>query len=187
MSGIRELHTTWLGVAGAPYYTTLRQTTVGVLTAQDFADSWIAFLNNLKPNYVNELTARVEPELTVIESTTGQLIGTEVVTGASVVGTNNSFMVPRASQGLLKWSTDLVIAGRRLRGRTFLPGLSTGLDTEGGGVSAGIAATIGSQAQGFLDTMGGEMVIYSRTHKSGSAVTGVSMWTEWASLRSRRD
>lgn len=187
MSGIRELHTRWDGVAGAPYWTTLRATTVGTTSAQDLADAWIDFLNTIDIYYVNDLTANVLPEVTVIESTTGLLTGTETVTGAAIPGVSTGEMLPRTTQALLRFQTDTILVGRRLRGRIFLPGFNEGTNADNGAPDTAVAASVTSEISTLVTAMAGELVIYSRTHLSGGAVTSASMWSEWATMRSRRD
>lgn len=187
MSGIRELHTRWDGVAGAPYWTTLRATTAGVKTADDFRNAWATFLSSMAGSLADQLDAVILSEVTVIESTTGQLIDTETVSGTTIPMTNTSPMLPRATQGLIQWRTDTIISGRRVKGRTFLPGFCENANTDDGDVESTVVTGVQGALNTFMSSMGGELVVYSRTHLSGGAVTTVRFWNEWAVLRSRRD
>jgi hypothetical protein len=187
MSGIRELHTRWDGVAGAPYWTTIRQTTVGTKTADDFRDAWFDFLDGFHGSWANQVTANILPEVTVIESTTGELIDTETVDLGVIAGTDTNPMLPRATQGLVRWGTDTVLAGRRLRGRTFLPAFTENSNSDDGAPDSSVVSGMNGGISAFIGGMNGELVIYSRTHLSGGAITQGRFWTEWASLRSRRD
>lgn len=191
MSGIRELQTVWTGVAGAPYYTTLRQTTVGAISAQSFADNWAAFLTTVDIFFVNDLTAVIQDELRVIESTTGALIGTETITGASIPGVSTAEMLPRATQCLVQWQTPTIIGGRRIRGRSFLPGFNEGTNGATGAMDPAVRTAVQGAAETFrtaMETAGApELLVYSRTHFSGGPVESVTVWSEWAQLRSRRD
>lgn len=187
MSQIREFHTRWDGVGGAPFWTTVRQTAVGVKTAQQFATAWGDFLDRAKTSLANQLTATVLSEVTIIESTTGELVGTTNVTQRTIAGTDANDMLPRTSQLLIRWHTPLIIGGRRVRGRTFLPGLCEENNSDAGSPLPAIVTGFQGSLNTLITDWGGEAVVYSRTHLSGAAIDSASVWTEWASLRSRRD
>lgn len=187
MSVIREFHTRWDGVAGAPFWTTVRQTAVGVISAEDFAQAFADFLDRAKSSLATPLVATVLPEVTLIESTTGQLVGTETIVSKVITMTDATEMLPRTTQMLIRWSTGVVIAGRRVRGRMFLPGLCEQSNSDGGAPTTSIVSGFQASVNTLLTDWGGEAVVYSRTHFSGAAITGASVWNEWAVLRSRRD
>lgn len=187
MSGIREFRVRWDGVAGAPYWSTFRQTAVGTLSAQAFGNEVLAFLGDVAGNMTNAIAATLLNDVPVIESTTGQLIGAETIDGDEVIGSQTGEALPRTTQGLVQWFTGQVIAGRRLRGRMFLPGFTETQNAPGGVPASALVVGMNTAITDFITAVSPDFVIYSRTHFSGASVTSGTLWTEWASLRSRRD
>lgn len=95
--------------------------------------------------------------------------------------------VPDASQILLQWLTPDVKNGRRVRGRTFIPGLPV-TSVLGGNVRIEAQAALSVAAQALADL--GNFYVWSRP-KSGAGgteheVTLGNCWSEMAVLRSRR-
>ena len=182
-----ELQTIWVGVAGAPYYTTLRAFHGNDLTPQAFSDAWDAALTARNVDFPTAITANIQAELRLIDSVTGTLTGTEVTTPNTVTGASSGDSLPRASQGLIRWSTPAIVAGRRLRGRTFLPCIIVSFNTVGGKVDASLIGAWQTVLDAFIADCEGELCVWSPTHGSVSSVSGASLWSEWAVMRSRRD
>jgi hypothetical protein len=186
MADLMELHTTWTGVGGSPYYTTLRALVGGDTTAEEFSDAWMACLTARAVDFVDNIVAVIEPELTIIDSTTGILVGTTTTTGNTFTGSSSGDQLPLAAQALLQWSTGVVVQGKRLRGRTFLPGMIESFNTTDGQVDAGLRGAWATNMATFIAACSGDFVIYSRTHHVYASVQGGSMWNQWAVMRSRR-
>jgi hypothetical protein len=93
-----------------------------------------------------------------------------------------------ATQGLIRWRTGVFIAGRELRGRTFIPGATESRSANGRPDSTYIT-TAETAAQDLLDNaaLGAALVVYSVTHRQVELVQSRSVWGQWAVLRSRRD
>lgn len=184
---LRELQTVWTGVGGAPHYTTVRSLDGGTTTAQDLADAWITFLQAIDIFWVNNLTAVVQTDVRVINVGTGALEGVEVVTGATVPGVSTSDQTPRVSQCLIQWRTAQIVAGRFLRGRTFLPGFNVGTTDDDGTLDDAIAAAVATEANTFVSSMGSDAAVWSRTHGVAASIDLATVWGEFAYMRSRRD
>jgi len=182
-----ELQTVWTGVAGSPYYTTLRAFSGNDLTAEAFSDAWDTCLTARNVDFPTALTANIQAELRLIDSVTGTLVGTEATTGNTVTGASSGDSLPRASQGLIRWSTPAIVAGRRLRGRTFLPCIIESFNTAGGKVDASLVAAWREVLDEFITDCQGELCVWSPTHGSVANVSGADLWDEWAVMRSRRD
>jgi len=78
--------------------------------------------DGLKSHVSTGITWSFDQTVLAIEATTGVLVTT--FTGAaalSVTGTAAGDGLPRQTQGLIRWGTATVIAGRRLRGRLYVP------------------------------------------------------------------
>lgn len=177
------------------------RSTVGGLgsdTAQDLADRCRAFFDALKatvpvgiswtfPNEVTELQTGIDETTGVA----GTLLDVHSVTPPAVVTSSGaSASHSRPSGGRLDWNTDAVVAGRRLRGRTYIVPLAGGqYDTSGTLTTAcmGVLTTAGAgyfNAGVFTDA---QPVVWSRTHGILADITGASVDDRASILRSRRD
>jgi len=110
---------------------------------------------------------------------------------AAVTGVQPGDSVPRASQALIRWATAEIINGRRLRGRTFIPGITSTLTTDAGGLDGGAVAQLAQAANDFIDAAPAPMVVWHRPVNGAGGSTGLvtiaSVWDQFAVLRSRRD
>lgn len=132
-----------------------------------------------------------------LDDTTGTLTGTW---SDSTPFTDNGQLgepVPNAAQGLIRMTTALVVDGRIVKGRLYVPGIAASRVTLG----EVNAATQGVLSTAFADMRdSGELLIWSRPRAAGSGVngdlparlgssapvTGLSGWSELAVMRSRR-
>lgn len=133
----------------------------------------------------------------LIDETTGGLVDSTSGPDFPVNTVNTAEPLPAATQLLVRLETGVVVAGRRLRGRMFLPGFTEIATNNSGGVLASfITAT-----NGFLEdwaTLGtARPVVWHRpkpppggvgpdTPGSFSQVVGATLWNQWAVLRQRR-
>lgn len=184
---VRELQTVWTGVAGAPYYTTVRSLTGGSTDSQDLADAWIAFLQAIDIFWVDNLTAVVQPDVRIVNTGTGVLEGVDVVTGATVPGVSTSEQLPRMTMALVQWRTAQVVNGRFLRGRTFLPGFNEGATDANGNIDPAVAAGVATEANDYVTALGTDACVWSRTHGVAASIDLATVWSEWAFMASRRD
>ena len=123
----------------------------------------------------------------LIEDTTGQQTGLwNSVTPYGFAGTDTEEPVPDAVQALARFDTGAIVNGRYVKGRCYVPGLTTS-SMEGGNVTAGTRAAI-TNCFSTMASVG--LTVYSRPRQSvwGSnhAVQAVDCWNEWAVLRRRR-
>lgn len=187
MAQLFEVHSTWLGVAGAPYYTTLRGLVTGPVDPEEFADAWTSFLVTIQGAIADAITIVVEPEVTVIESTTGELVGVLTIDGDTIAPTGGGDMLPPATQALVQLTTPAIISGRRLRGRIFLGGMLEANNAVDGTPSGALTGSFDAALATFVDAVASTFVVYSPTHRAYSTVTAAHVWGQWAQLRSRRD
>lgn len=184
---LMELQTVWTGVAGSPYYTTLRAFHGNDLTPEAFSDAWDAALTARAVDFPTALTANIQAELRLIDSVTGTLVGTAPTDGNVFTGSSSGDPLPRASQALIRWSTPAIVAGRRLRGRTFLPCIIESFNTSGGKVDSSLVTAWRGVLDDFISDCQGELCVWSPTHGSVASVEVGTLWDEWAVMRSRRD
>lgn len=179
----------WTGVEGAPFLSTFYFAGDSALDAQEAADAVRAFLVAIGTTRRSDLTGQVESEVVRVNPGTGVADAVFPVTSASFIGGGNSTSaLPLTTQALLRLRTGTYVGGREIRGRIFLPGY-TEEDSTSGKPTATLISTINTNALGtlFSQEPGNELVVWSRTKGQESNVTTATAWTQFASLRSRRD
>jgi hypothetical protein len=165
-----------------------------IADVQGVADLLRTGYDSLKGKFGTGYTVDIDPQVDVIEDTTGLLQSSTVITPpAQVVGTDTGKQVSRATHILARLNTDSVINGRRLKGRIFLgPISSSGMDLNGQ-ITAATMASVSTAFSGLIDLVGGRLVVWHRPSSAGSAdgdsgfVQSVTCKPVPATLRSRRD
>jgi hypothetical protein len=133
---------------------------------------------------VTGTTITLEPDVPIIDSATGGIVGFETISEThQYVGNGTAEPLPPATQLLIEWQTGQVVGGRRLRGRTFIGCLTEDHSTNGvpasgfAGIVSGAATTLSAES----------MQVYSATHHETHGISSVNVWSQFAVLRSRRD
>lgn len=96
--------------------------------------------------------------------------------------------IPDATQALIQWQTGVIRRGRRVRGRTFVPGFADAVIIDGE-LGSGTVAGITTSAQTFVDSGVGFGVWHRPINSVGGELIPVSVatvWTELAVQRRRR-
>ena len=149
----------------------------------DFVSALHDFYDSFASNIAADLTMTVQGQLLRIESTTGEIVGTDDGGADQVtVGGNSGEFLPLATQALVSWRTGTFFGGRELRGRSFICGFVEGLNDNGVPNSDLVDAVTASAV-----TLSLGLVIYSPTKHQWADVSTGRMWSKWAELRSRRD
>lgn len=187
MALLNELRTNWSGVAGSPYYTTIRHRDDASVNLTAFQTAWGIFVNSLKTNFSSAVVASNDPEVRVIESTTNETVAVKTVSVGTWAGTGGGDALPPATQLLIQLQTNNFVGGRRIKGRIFVPCQLETNSTVTGQPSAGYRGAVDALLATMLTSMGDSFVIYSPTHKVYATVQGAHCWDQWAVLRSRRD
>lgn len=150
---------------------------------------WVSFASHIP----NTSTVQIDGFGDEIDEATGAIVGT--FTGpavASVNGTSAADGLPRQTQGLLKFGTAGIVAGRRITGRQYLPAPNE-TDNTGGLPTAAYVADLNTAAN-LLGTTIVTPISQRVWHRPGLAGAGLSFpvtsragSTSWAVLRSRRN
>jgi hypothetical protein len=162
-------------------------------SGQALLDRLEAALTAVAP-IINSSTAFVsDGTVDDISAASGNLTGTRSLSGFSVSGSSGTSYAPKAVALCVNWLTSTYIAGRRLRGRTFVSPLSQFAQDNDGSPT--------STALGYADDFGDAWltggpggittVVWHRpTGGSGGStaqITAHSVADKFAVLRSRRD
>ena len=180
----KRVTTVFSGVPGAPWYSNFffAQTDV----AQECVNSTSRFWLAIAPLIVNEVSWTVQGDVATIDEATGEVTNVEAASGVNGAGSSVGELLPRQTQGLVRWQTALFASGRRLRGRTFLPGMTESNNLEGV-PSSGTITAMANAGTALIAEPGTAFGIYSRTYRAFAVVTASTAWNQWATLRSRRD
>lgn len=149
-----------------------------------------AFWNGTKGFLSNQYNWSVRQEGREINDGDGSLAGAwSVAAPLSGTGTDTSQPVPEASQVLVRWATGIVVDGRFLKGRTYVPGVATGYSASGQ-VLASVRTNFTASGNNLATAAVG-FAIWHRPSPGGTdgqsaVVTSSSVWNEFAVLRRRR-
>jgi len=124
-----------------------------------------------------------------VDENTGALTGSWTETSSKTgTGTGGATQLADATQILIQWRCSVIHNGRFVRGRTFLPGISSP-QLSGGNVLAATVSSLATAGQ-TLATSGAGLQVWSRPISGAgglaSDVTGATVWNEFAVLRQRR-
>ena len=147
------------------------------------------FLSAVDGSLDNSITWTVRQTGRELDDATGALTGAWstglVHTG---VGNNATEPVADATQVLFQWLTGTIVNGRFLRGRTFIPGLTSSLLVNGN-LNAGQQAAFAALGVTFVNDAA-NFGVWHRPSSSGLGsfqnATGCTVWSELAVLRRRR-
>ena len=154
-------------------------------TPQDAADAVIAFWSAIDTAMSTSVSWEVLDQVAMVNESNGQTSVVVNVNGDSGSGGASGTPLAKATQGVVQWFGSDWVAGRQVRGRTFIPGPTT--NHLANGAPAGPYRTaLQSAAEGLLAADQG-LVVYSPTHGSLSAVQAVGTSSKFGVLRSRRD
>lgn len=180
-----RVRTVFSGPAGSPYLSTLYFEAGG--NTETGANAAVGtFWNSIDSQMHNSVSWSTEAEVTEIDEVTGNPVAVFPVTPVTGVGALSGELLPRVSQGLIRFRTGVFVGGREVRGRCFVPGLDTGTN-DGGVLLPATITALNNAAAALISDSNSVFAIWSR--KNGvehPAVTG-STWNQFASLRSRRD
>lgn len=188
MTILRRVRTVATGVAGTPWYTNMYFTRVAT-TEQGHVDAVVAFWQAIADQLDNSVSWAVEGDCAQIDDATGNIVGVDSATGASVVGAETANALPPANQALIHWLTGSFIGGRQLRGRTFIPGLCVDQTGSTGVLQAATRTDILTAAEGLITASSGPgpLRVLSKKNLTSAVVADATVPTEVAVMRSRRD
>lgn len=155
----------------------------------DQREAWGDFLRFFPNYFVLGTTATVATTGRTIDPATGVAGSFWAEPTAQVMqGVATSGQVANAAQALVRWNTPGVVAGRQVKGRTFLPGFST-TALAGGEIAGAVLTILDDYVDAFLASQN-SLSIWSRpiTGRPGTQhiVQSGSVWNELAVLRRRR-
>lgn len=189
-----RVRTVFTGVTGSPYLSTqffiASDPATGTLAAAaktKVANMWAAMTTQMS----NLLSFTVQSPVDVIDPSTGNLENSFAVTPTPGVCNLTGDPLPFMSQGLIRVETGVILAGKRLRGRIFVPGPTENVN--GTGTPAGTyVSALTTAAQSLLAAGDPVLAVWHRPPPGGNTglavgAVGATGQPKWAVLRSRRD
>lgn len=132
----------------------------------------------------------------LVDEVTGETEAEYSTVGIAANGLASGEILPRQVQGLISWRTSTFRDGRRVRGRTYIPGAAE-VDNASGSPTSSYRGLVAAAAAEHVAAQSSPpaQVIWSRPRDAGepggarpglaALVTGYTVPTTWATLRSR--
>lgn len=185
MVDMYRVRTVFTGVAGSPWYSN-HYFTVDQTTPASAISAVNGFWGGLVGYISDEVTISVRGEVLTIQSETGQAVGAAALSNVNFIGTNSGEKLPLATQGLVTWQTGSFQSGRRVIGKTFIPGLGD-LANDEGAPSTFFRGAVQAAADAYIAYQDSNPCIWSKKNGTAPLVTGATPATFFGVLRSRRD
>lgn len=186
MANLQKVIADWTGFTGAPGYSVFYRGEADVVVSrlQTFYES----VKTLLPSGVN---VKVRTAGDLVDSGSGALTGSWTTgAGTATVGTGSGVSVGGAGC-VVRWATDGIHAGRRVRGRTFLIPLASGAFEANGTLLSSALSTINAAATALVTAETGNLMVWHRPVAGAGgaafAVTYADVPDRSALMRSRRD
>jgi hypothetical protein len=180
-----RIRVAWGNITNGPAVSTF-YTTGSVQSDANTATTAVASLmTSLQPYIVSGGNWTLQTSVEVIDPSTGQVTGLLTSPATTGNGSDANDLLPFAAQGLVQLHTGVIINGRELVGRVFLPGATEQRNTNGAPNStyrAAISGAFQTYASNLVNA-----VVYSRTHQQMHNIVTVTSSPKWAILTSRRD
>lgn len=194
MLRVRVVSTGWTGSPGLStwYFTPSAETVADANTVTGSVRAFYVYAAEYLPSSCHW---QVASEVDVVNPLTGAVTDTLVATDAlaSVPGTKSGSILPPSVVAVLSLLTDTFIAGRRIRGRSFLGPISQAESMTADGTLADVARTrYVTGVENMLATGGAPSLAVWHRPKGGTGgeavpVVACSVAAKFGSLRSRRD
>jgi hypothetical protein len=198
MTDIQRVKAVWTGFPGGPGVSTFYTSAVGIMVPA--VHTFFVTLLDLLPS---DVSIQVESSGDTIDDANGAITGSWVSPPQPVVvgGFAGTYSAP--SGACITWLTDAVVAGHRLKGRTFIVPLGTNAYQNDGTIAPANLAIIQGAATLLSGVLANGMLVLARPFAGAPAVppkparparagvsapvTGSRVADKAAVLRSRRD
>lgn len=189
-----EYRVNWLGASGGPGVTVFHGRPPSGTTDEQVGEAMAgrarAFFDAVRFTIPEDYVLSFPGEAIELNTTTGILEDVYTFTAPADVlgGGEGEFARPAGAR--IEWRTPAIVAGRRLRGRTFIVPMIGGAFDVDGTLDTTVIATLQAAADDYLDAgvfADSQPVVWSRTHGILADITSALIPDEATILRSRRD
>jgi hypothetical protein len=184
---VRRVRVAWTGdpTAGGGLSTFYFNDAVG--TAAQCVSAVGTFLTATNDRRVTTCGWATEADVPTLNVGTGVIESITSTTPATGTGSAAGDALPPIAQGLLRLFTSQIVSGRLLRGRLFLPGAPESDSASTGGTSSTFRSDYEAAAAALIADANADWSVWSQTHGTLASISTATIWTKWASMRSRRD
>lgn len=180
-----RVRTVWTGVAGTPWYTN-HYFNPATVDATDLTSDVGEFWSSIVDQITGGVQGTVEAGVAIINPVDGEISAVLAGEEQNFAGANVAGATPPAVQGLLRLETGAYVGGRRIRGRMNIPRVpATSVGTDSGPTDA-YRADIIAAAEALLAAQP-SWCVWSKKNGNVAEIDSVSVWEQFAVLRSRRD
>lgn len=192
MVSMIRVDTVLTGVVGSPYFNRLHfigdTEEKAALCVGAVLTMWGTLFNGVNPA-IGRLTAKIDDEVQVVDDATGTVTDAFFLPTSPVSpGSVTVDIIPNATQGLVRLNTTQFRNGRRVRGKIFFPCLNRQSQTADGNLGGTMPTLLEDAVEPLL---GVDLAVWSRPApgRVGDAVPveTITVWNEFAVLKSRRD
>lgn len=149
-----------------------------------------AFFTAIRPALCNSTSASIDTVIRRYNVMSGELEEELNNPGtANIVGNGGISAVPNAAQGLIRLRTGTVVNGRVLKGRIYIPGMTSSAMTADGEVTSTMVTTLVGAGVALISATAPVNVWHRPVNGVGgiaTLATGTSAWGEFAVQRRRR-
>ena len=158
--------------------------------ASGFVSAFTTFFDTIKLNFPVGVTWTIPDTGDLVDVVTGGITGSWSEGTTSVINATSAGDYAAGVGGRIKWFTDGIVSGRRVRGSTFLVPLASDRYDSDGTLDNGYRSSMQTAANTALSAVTGDMKIWHRpvggTGGSAHTVTSGSIPDQVSWLRSRR-
>jgi len=183
---LREINTQWVLPGGNATTVMWFDNATAVATQRTAIH---ALFTSLKTLQATTTSYTIDTAGREVDEATGQLVNSwSEGSSKTGTGTGGANQLADATQILVQWRTSTIAGSRFVRGRTFLPGIST-VQLNNGNVLAAAQTAVVTAGNTFAGS-GAGFVIYRRPVSGsgglGATVSSATCWSEFAVMRKRR-
>ena len=199
-----RLQATWSGAAIGQGVTTLAvgNSASWTVSQVDSARSSLStFFSGIQGYLPDDVSIQIPSAQMLVDEVTGELVGE--LTGVTTIANRTGTAAGEFANGVgasIQWNTDQFLTGRRVRGRTFLVPLTTGIFDVDGTLDSAFITALNTAASGLrtnLSSINGGLQVWSRPRVASgelparagalAAVVSNSVADKASWLRTRRD
>jgi hypothetical protein len=186
MTNLRRVKVNYTGASVTGPAVSRFHFTTALGSDQSCVDAVAAYFEAIDGQLSGTLSWASDSLVEYFDIATGETQSLGSTTPFTGTGSGDGQQLPLTTQGLISWRTGAYLAGREIRGRTFVPGFTeTGSDA--GRPTSGVISAMVNAAAALVAETDIDFVVWTKTHGTAAVVVGADVWSEWASLRSRRD
>lgn len=165
MTDLYRVRTVLSGFPGGPGIATMYS-----LDVATFVASLHTFWNDIAARVPSDFHAQVQNTGDIITDTTGELTGAWSASSVASVTGSDSAAYAAPAGAVVRWQTETILDGRRLRGRTFVVPLGGGGYQTDGSLASTYLGTLQTAATAFIASQSSSFVVWHRPFAGSPAV-----------------